>query len=184
MSVPHFIPFVELPRKRIIRRQMPPAVREFYTTHEGRLPFQGKQFVEFIVCIAPLSHFAAGSGRDSEFLSTWLADRPRNAWLRTKIVRLGEDCFGDEILFLPSSPARRAGGVYLVGRDVAGPTDHPKQPSTVLCIAPTIAEWLENLRKYEWIEYGVLPGEINRLSVSERKRLRAYYNTLNPGLKW
>jgi hypothetical protein len=163
---------------------MPRDVQEFYSANEGRYPLAGKRFVEYLVYLRELGDVRVGFGSDSEFLATWLADKPRSAWLRTRFAAIGETCFGDEILFAEATPARKAGGVYIAGRDVSGPSNERKQPSTILCVAPTITEWLENLRTHNWIEYAVIPGDIKRLSVTKQKKLRAFYNHLNPGLEW
>jgi len=184
MPVPQFVPIVQRSRKRKVSASLPPPVREFYASNEGRNPVDGREFVEYCVGIHPLKSVAAGPGAICEFLATWLAEEPQSPWLRTKIVILGYDCFGDDIFYAVSTPARKARGVYLAGMDIAGPEKNANQPSRVLCVAPTIPEWLENLQANDWIEYAALPGEMDDLPIGKRKKLRAYYNELNPGLRW
>lgn len=71
-----------------------------------------------------------------------------------------------------------------MGPDVTGLPGSDVQGDNVLCLAPSFSSWLERLRANDWVEYGVVPGEISDLPKAKQAELRRYYGALNPTLNW
>lgn len=179
-ALPHVMPFKPLARKRRVPTKLPPEIAEFYASNEGHCPV----IPEYIVGLFPLKNVAVGTGRIVPSLASIYEDEPDNPWLHAKVALLGQDSFGDDIFYARSTPARRDGGIYLVGRDVGGPKRNKVQDSRVLCLASSFASWLEHLRANDWIDYGVVPGEIGELPRAKQTELRRYYAALNSKLDW
>jgi hypothetical protein len=179
-SLPHVIPFKPLARKRPVPSTLPPEIADFYGSNEGYCPVMP----EYIVGLFPLKNVEVGTGAIVHWLATSYERDPENPWLRTEVVLLGRDSFGDDIFYAASSPARLDGGIYLIGPDVGGPQGSDVQADNVLCVASSFASWLEHLRTNDWIEYGVVPGEMSNLPKAKQAELRRYYAALNPKLDW
>ncbi len=179
-SLPHVIPFKPLPHKRDVPATLPPEIAGFYASNEGYRPV----IPEYIVGLFPLKDVVVGTGRIVPWLASLYEDEPDNPWLKAEVVLLGQDSFGDDIFYARSTPARPAGGIYVGGRDVGGPEGSNVQASSVLCLAASFAAWLDQLRANDWIEYGVVPGEIDKLPEAKQAELRRYYAGLNPKLRW
>ena len=163
-SLPHVVPFKPLPKKRLVPSTLPPEIAEFYASNEGYCPVMP----EYIVGLFPLENVEVGTGRIVPWLATIYEGDQENPWLRAEVVLLGRSSFGDDIFYAISSPARLTGGIYLVGPDIGGPEVSDVQGDNVLCVAGSFAAWLEHLRANDWIEYGVVPGEISELSCAEQ----------------
>lgn len=70
-----------------------------------------------------------------------------------------------------------------MGPDIAGPDDGA-QWEGLLWVGESLTSWLLHLAENEWVEYGSIPGEIDKLPSARRSRLREHYRSLNPDLTW
>lgn len=106
-------------------------------------------------------------------------------WEQFAAYRIGVSSFFDEILYVLDAPSCPAGSILTIGVDVTGPGgsgSEALEPSLVL--APGFAEWLRHLEECAWVEYGLVPGGLDRLPEAEQRYHRRYYQALNPGIDW
>ena len=172
-------PFVKLKVPRfLIRPDLPSDLVKFYEQNEGvgleRSPNR-------VVRICRLQEVTRIGWRNLRILG----EEECPGWEGFAGLRIGISSFFDEIVYVLDAPCCSLGAILTLGVDVAGPGGcgpAPLEPSLVL--AATFQEWIENLKRSGWIEYGLVPGGISDLPEPMQRELRGYYQTLNPQIKW
>src|SRR5262249_41379329 len=151
-------PFTSLKRgRRTAGRPIPPVLLEFYAKNEG---VGLGSTPDRIVRLCRLAEVWRVKWCDLHIVG----DEPCEGWEDFRAFRVGRSQFGDEIVLVSSAPCCSSGAVLMLGVDVPGPGGigpSPLEPSLVL--ARSFSEWLAHLRRYQWIEYGVIPGTVNEL---------------------
>jgi hypothetical protein len=134
--------------------------------------------------------------------------RHYKAWSGVDCVCVGSSCYGDTVLVTKTDPVSHAGGIYLLGPDVAGPEGNDNWPAGLLRLELSTFAWVNRLRDFG-DEFAVSPGGIEEAiaeklntqeeslrPISERdsqgegnssKRAEQYRDvlrSLNPGLSW
>lgn len=108
-----------------------------------------------------------------------------NDWSELLCGRIGSSIYGDRILVTISftGPVPR-GTILLEGPNIAGPTKYSGQPSYVLILGASFADWINRIIEYNLIEYAICPGLIQRDLGSRSGRLLERLRRLNPGIDW
>ncbi len=110
---------------------------------------------------------------------------PFPGWETFSGYRLGISSFFDEIIYAEDCPCCPAGCILAIGANIVGPGgDGPYPFECSLVLAPTWTDWLRRLDSQNWMEYGLIPGEIDRLPRPTQLEQRDYYRSLNPHLEW
>jgi hypothetical protein len=106
-------------------------------------------------------------------------------WVEFEGIIIGCGQFFDSLYLVQRAPSCPKGSILAIGTDIAGPSGiGPYELEPSLVIAPSFEEWLRNLERNGWYEYGLGPGAIWDLSVEEQSRLRGYYKSFNPRIEW
>jgi hypothetical protein len=172
-------PFVKLKVPRfLIRPDLPPDLVKFYEQNEG-VGLESSPLR--VVRICRLDEVTRIGWRDLRVLG----EEECPGWEGFAGLRIGISSFFDEIVYVLHSPCCSLGAILTLGVDVSGPGGSgsaPLEPSLVL--AATFQEWLRNLERMNWVEYGLVPGSIADLPESQHSDVRRYYHKLNPGSKW
>ena len=88
-------------------------------------------------------------------------------------IKLMQDKYPGILVAVPATP---------VGRVTGKKQERLREWNQVL--ASSFAEWLSHLEECDWIEYGLVPGELTGLPEIKQRQHRAYYQALNPGISW
>ncbi len=175
-------PFFELAEPRSVdRADLPEDLRRFYTRHEG---YGLESSSDPIVRLCKLSEVQPITWKD---LHIFGADKPPpgSGWETFSGYRLGVSSFFDEIVYVRSAPVCKAGSIFTIGVDVAGPGgDGPEALEFSLVLAPSFDAWIEHLQKTNWTEYGLVPGSRGDLPAAEQRSIIEHYKALNPRSFW
>jgi len=186
MSDPNFIrsidhtPFLDLAEPRVVeRRDLPEDLQRFYSRHDGKGLSSSP---DPTVRIAKADEVALIAWKDLHVVGE---EAPPPGWEAFSGYRIGISTFFDEIVYVQWAPCCERGSILMIGPDVAGPQmKGPTQPEFCLILASTFDDWIERLFKYDWIEYGVVPGERRSLDGAKRKAVTDHFRGLNLGLSW
>jgi hypothetical protein len=172
-------PFVRLTSPRVVERPgLPKDLVVFYAENEG---VGLKSNPDRVVRLCRLDEVSRIGWRDLHILGT--DEYP--GWERFAAYRIGVGPYFDEIVYVLDAPACPTGSILAIGVDVAGPGGSgPARLEPSLVLASSFAEWLSHLEECDWIEYGLVPGELTGLPEIKQRQHRAYYQALNPGISW
>lgn len=110
---------------------------------------------------------------------------PEEGWEQFSGYRIGTSSFFDEIVYVLDAPSCRPGSILVIGVDIYGPGgDGPSAFECSLVLAASFEEWIDRLKQANWIELGVIPGELENLQPADRQASIRYYQSLNPKLEW
>ena len=110
---------------------------------------------------------------------------PFAGWESFRGFRIGMSSFFDDIIYVSSSPCCPAGSIIAFGVDVIGPGGSGPFPfECSLVLAATFSNWLRRLEEQKWMEYGLFPGEMERLRPRRQQEQLAHYRSLNPNCEW
>jgi hypothetical protein len=170
--------FFELVPRRVVNQPGWPAdLSDFFASFEGcgleREPTVG-------IRLCRLDEVLAVAYKDISVLS----DAAPN-WGTFTSYRIGISPFFDDIVYVTSSPVCAPGSIMLLGPDVAGPGGEGlARHEATLVLARSLAQWIEQLKRWNGVEYGVCPGEVRKLPELQRNELQRYYRELNPHIEW
>lgn len=173
-------PFVALQSPRDVGdKSLPQELADFYTHNEGiGLESCGRRYVR----LCQLAEIERHKWHDVHLKEN--DDSP--GWVDGfEGILIGYGQFWDGIYLVQNAPSCPKGSILAIGVDIAGPSGtgpHEMEPSLVL--APNLEEWLRNLERNHWFEYGLGPGAILDRVSDEQSRLRRYYKALNPRIDW
>jgi hypothetical protein len=172
-------PFKPLKRpRRISRRDLPKDLAEFYRTNEG---VGLNSSSDRVVRLCKLSEvFDHGWSEIPLF-----GEYTEPGWEGFRGMYIGASQFGDIIYRVRKAPCCSAGSILALGMDVAGPGGtgtHSLEASLVL--AKSFDAWLAHLERYDWVEYGFVPGDIKNQPDADQAELQSYYRSLNPSIDW
>lgn len=175
--------WVERTDKVVIPDWFPSRLAAFYSNYEPPAEYP-EEWDTLSVYVYPIDEVKEVS-TSTEDLSIPISHQDEwQNWLGFKGYIFGRSLFGEQLVYLPVTPTRPDGGIYLWGIDAAGPDDDPSQPGFVLCLAPDFEIWTGRLQESDWLEYGVYPGELEAVEPSARRNHAEYYDFLNPALGW
>lgn len=110
---------------------------------------------------------------------------PLHGWESLQAFRIGNSSYYDEILYVINCPCCAAGAILAIGTDIYGPGGTGTAPfECSLVLASNFDAWIKHLRSMSWMEYGLVPGSVDRFAASKQQRLRSYYQMLNPAIPW
>jgi hypothetical protein len=165
--------------REIADRRLPDDLRRFYAQNEGVGLDSDPQR---IVRLCKLAEVRAVRWADLHILGKEKAGR---GWEEFAGYRIGVSSFGDEIIYVLNAPVCAAGSIFTLGPDVQGPGGTgPLAIEPSLVLSGNFDEWLRNMDRAGWREYGLTPGDISELPKARKDRLLRYYKVLNPGIKW
>jgi hypothetical protein len=174
------MPYRRLPSPRnVVERHLPDDLRKFFALNEG---VGLESDPERTVRLCKLSEVKAIKWADLHILGK---DEPDQGWNEFAGYRVGVSSFFDEIVYVIKAPACAPGTVLTLGPDVSGPGGTgPAAIEPSLVLASNFAEWMRNMERNGWREFGLTPGDIRGLPVSQKDQILRYYKGLNPGIKW
>ena len=89
------------------------------------------------------------------------------------------------LIYVQSAPVCKPGSILTIGVDVAGPGGKITGAlEGSLVLATSFDTWIERLRKADWVEFGLAPGDRFKLSVEAQQSLIEHFKTLNPRSFW
>jgi len=172
-------PFNQLPVARSLERfDLPVDLAAFYERHEG---VGLESTPERLLRLCQLDEITHVGWRDLHVLGE--EDVP--GWEEFAAIRIGMSAFFDEVLYVTDCPCCESGAILCIGIDVSGPGgvgDARFECSLVL--ATSLSDWLERLERFNWVEYGLMPGQLADLSQDDEWELRSHFLRLNPAISW
>ena len=173
-------PFRPLTKPRnVARTDLPAELRRFYAQNEGvGLESSTKR----IVRLCRLSEAEKHTWRDIHIFGE---DEPEAGWDDFEAISIGVSSFLDWIYLVQRAPCCPPGSILTIGVSVAGPGGRGEHTlEYALVLASSFDEWLAHLKRYNWFEFGLAPGEIWELPTARQSELRACYKAMNPGIDW
>ncbi len=165
--------------REVADRRLPDDLRQFFAGNEG-IGLDSNP--ERIVRLCKLSEVKAVQWADLHIFGKY---EPDPGWEEFAGYRIGISSFGDEIIYVLKAPVCASGSILTLGPDVAGPGGTgPLAIEPSLVLSPNFDEWLRNMERAGWREYGLTPGGIRELPRSQKDQLLRYYKGLNPKIKW
>jgi hypothetical protein len=165
--------------REVADQRLPDDLRQFYASNEG---VGLDSDPERIVRLCKLAEVKAVQWADLRILGE---DKPARGWEEFAGYRVGRSSFGDEIIYVLRAPVCPAGSIFTLGPDVAGPGGAgPLAIEPSLVLSPNFDEWLRNMERAGWHEYGLTAGGIRELPNARKDQLLRYYKGLNPKIKW
>jgi len=173
-------PFVKLRQPRfVIRPDLPGDLVKFYEEHEG-VGLESSS--DRVVRICLLDELSRINCQDLHVIGKDTIPGWSEAFAA---VQIGISQFFDEILYVLKAPVCAEGSILTIGVGVAGPEGSGADIlEAALVLANSFTDWLQHLKRMDWVEYGLIPGEIAKLPKSMQQGLRQYYLSLNPGITW
>ena len=174
-------PFITLEKPRVVRRpDLPADLMEFYSKHEVD-PKASLVYLNF----TPLDKVKLLGLKEIGIDVDLLPDALRAEWAKFSGLLVAYDSFGDEIVYVTKAPSCAPGSIMVLGGDVSGPGGTgPLACDLTLVLAASFTKWLAHLKRWDWIDYGVIPGGIKDLPAADRDELHKYYLGLNPQITW
>ena len=165
--------------REVADHRLPDDLRQFYAWNEG---VGLESDPEQIIRVCKLAEVKSVQWAD---LHIFGKDKPGRGWEEFAGYRIGRSSFGDEIIYVLKAPVCATGSIFALGPDVAGPGGTgPLAIDSSLVLSPNFDEWLRNMERAGWHEYGLTPGGIRELPNAQKDQLLRYYKGLNPEIKW
>ena len=156
-------------------RPIPPEVAALYRR------VQGQEHSMRYVWLVPLNETYWLDSDETMGLS-WLEEEYPN-WHAASYFVFGHGGFGDRLVYCPNPPGRSAGSIIMVDHEGAGPDGRDDQPCTIVFYGDSLAQWIEQWVRHDFVEYNYLLGEIDdALSPDQAEAFRNEHERLNPGV--
>jgi hypothetical protein len=174
-------PFISLRQPRTVNRSdLPAHLAEFYSKHDVNPEFQSLYIVPY-----SLDEIVRVNLHDIGFQVNLLSDDLQAEWSKFSGFVIARDTFGEEIVDVTFAPSCEAGAIMVLGGDVSGPGGvGPHAWDATLVLARSFDSWLAHLERWQGIDYGIIPGAIKDLPVTDQEELSKHFLELNPQITW
>ncbi len=173
------MPFQRLSNaRRLERADLPPDLAAFYERNEG-LGLESDP--DILVRMCRIEEVERIGWADLHVIGSDHVP----GWETFSAIRIAMSAYFDEIVYVLDCPCCDAGSILCLGVDVSGPGGAGETPLEVsLVLAASFGEWLARLERFQWVEYGLMPGSIDELPPSAQVELRGHFTRLNPEISW
>lgn len=164
--------------RQVDRADLPYDLIRFYTYHEGVGLGSNSDYPVRLCQLYEVRHVAC-----QDVLA--LNDGSPEGWEWFSGIRIGTDSWLNHIVYVLDAPCCQPGAIMLFGPAVAGPGGNgPHQLKSSLVLAVSLMDWLANMQRFGWKEYGSIPGAITDLVADQKEWLLRHYRALNPKIRW